>query len=228
MKKEDYWVKFWQQNGIVHKPTPHEKVGRTINGVPIQDEEWAVVLDDLQRQLNLNEHDDLLDIGAGSGVISIPFSKVVKSTTAVDISEVLLQEMAGIEAIKTIHADARELDFEAGSFSKIIIYFAIQHFSEEETAALLQKAFRWLRPGGMLFIGDVPDVERRFAFFNTPERFGKYFQSLIDQAPIIGTWFHGDFFTQAGKYVGFSEIMVKNQPPHYINAHYRFDVLMKK
>jgi SAM-dependent methyltransferase len=146
----------------------------------------------------------------------------------VDISEALLQEMAGIEAIKTIHADARKLDFEAGSFSKIIIYFAIQHFSEEEDAALLQSIFHWLRPGGVLFIGDVPDVERRFAFFNTPERIGKYFQSLVDRAPIIGTWFHRDFFTQIGKHAGFSEITVQNQPPHYINAHYRFDVVLKK
>jgi cyclopropane fatty-acyl-phospholipid synthase-like methyltransferase len=228
MKNENYWVKFWQQNSILSKPTPHEKVGRTIGGVPIRDDDWAKVLKDLEKRLSLNRQDDLLDIGAGSGVISIPFSKKVKTTTAVDISEKLLEEMEGIKDIKTIRADVRDLTFGEESFSKIIIYSAIQHFTEEESAALMQKAYGWLRPGGIFYIGDAPDIERRFAFFNSPDRVNQYLQSLINQTPSIGTWFHRDFFNYLGKQIGFSEVDVIKQPENYIFAHWRYDVFLKK
>jgi cyclopropane fatty-acyl-phospholipid synthase-like methyltransferase len=223
MTEDNYWIKFWQTDQIVHKPTPHEKVGRTIGGVPISDAQWKNVLDDLERYLELKPHDRLLDIGAGSGVISIPFSETAAHVTALDLSATLLEEMKGRENISTVVANALEVHFERECFDKIVIYFAIQHFTEQQTLVLLEKAFQWLKPGGILYIGDIPDASRKFRFFNTPERQAAYFSSVKRQEPIIGTWFDKEFFLNLAAYLGFSSATIIEQPEAFMNAHYRFD-----
>jgi cyclopropane fatty-acyl-phospholipid synthase-like methyltransferase len=228
MKKDKYWTEFWNSNNIINKPTAHEKVGRTINGVPIEESRWQEVLDDMEKRLGISAADSILDIGAGSGVISIPFSKKAAQVVALDVSQKLLSEMASVPNIKTIVADAREADFENNSFDKIIIYFAIQHFSEEETTRLIKKTHDWLKPDGTLFIGDIPDVDQKFSFFNTPERQTAYFNSLINDTPIIGTWFHRDFFSGLSRYAGFRSCEIITQNKNFINAHYRYDALFIK
>ena len=83
------------------------------------------MLNDLEHQLQLGPDDLLLDIDAGSGVISIPFSKKVNQVVALDVSARLLAEMQSVPGIETIEADALGIEFEAQRFNKIIIYFAI-------------------------------------------------------------------------------------------------------
>jgi ubiquinone/menaquinone biosynthesis C-methylase UbiE len=227
-EKNDYWVNFWNTNSIVDKASAHEKVGRTIAGVPIAPEKWQAVLDDLEEQMELKPEDRLLDIGAGSGVISIPFSKKVKQVTALDVSEKLLAEMQNKPGITTMVADARDMEFEPGSFNKVVVYFAIQHFTEEETVKLMLRISKWLRPGGILYVGDIPDVNNKFLFFSKPEWQKAYFDSLVNASPAIGTWFHPDFFKYLGAYAGFNSVSVRQQPAEFINAHYRFDARFVK
>ncbi len=223
MADKNYWIKFWNTNTIIDKKTAQEKVGRTINGVPIDEASWQKILVDLEQHLQLHEDDILLDIAAGSGVISIPFSKKVKSVTAIDISEKLLSEIPALTNLNKTVADARTIDFQEETFTKVVLYFALQHFDESETLQLLQKIYKWLAPGGILFIGDIPDDEKKFTFFNNPEREQAYFLSVVNNKPIIGSWFSKDFIKKAGMYVGFSDSKIITQPVTHINAHYRFD-----
>lgn len=228
MKDNNYWIDFWNKNNIINKNNVHEKVGRTIKGVPIKEEQWKDVINDLENQLELNKNDDVLDIAAGSGALSIPFSKIVNSVIAVDISEKLINDLNGIENIKTILADARSIEFNEAQFSKIILYFALQHFSEKETMLLFKKIYKWLKPGGFFYIGDIPDSDKKFEFFNNRERESAYFNSILTDEPIIGTWFNKEFLEKLGIFIGFKQATLIEQPEEYINAHYRFDILLRK
>jgi ubiquinone/menaquinone biosynthesis C-methylase UbiE len=227
--EKDYWIKFWNEDEIINCDNLQNQIGRTIKKTPISEDNWQFTLSFIAENLELRKEDDLLDLCAGNGLISIPFSKICNSVTSVDISNVLIEKInsKGCPNIKTIIADARDLDFEQNSFSKIIIYFAIQHFSEQETILLFEKLNRWLRPGGILLIGDVPDISKLWDFFNDKVRQKAYIDSIKFNKPIIGTWFTKEFLSNLAFYSGFKECFHISQPEQLINHTHRFDIIMK-
>jgi len=220
----NYWINFWNNNHIVEGKSVHEKIGRTIAGEPISEEKWDQCLLFLRRQLELQRHDILLDIGAGSGAICIPFSRQVEKVVAVDVSEKLLASIQKRKNLQKIASDILTLNFPAAAFTKVIFYFAIQHFDEGEVVNLLKKIFSWLSDGGILYIGDVPLLDKKFDYFKIDDYEKAYFESIAAGKPIIGNWYNEDFFLKLGKYIGFSETLIVYQPTDFINAHYRFDV----
>ncbi|GAB5525857.1 MAG: hypothetical protein Roseis2KO_37290 [Roseivirga sp.] len=228
MKEQDYWKAFWTQGNILKQSDPQLRVGRSKMGEPIQKELWDETLRFLADQLDLQEGDRLLDIGAGSGMISIPFSHRVNRVVAADFSAALLSTYAHYENIQTLVTDIREQQFDQASFSKVIIYFALQHFSESETIRLFRAIYQWLEPGGIFYCGDIPDVTRKFLFYNNGERKKAYFDAIAKDKPILGNWFHKEFFNELGEDIGFSSVIVSDQPTSFYNAHYRFDVKFVK
>jgi cyclopropane fatty-acyl-phospholipid synthase-like methyltransferase len=224
----NYWKKYWTESKIIKQANPHLQVGRAIMGIPINEELWQQTLSFLSNQLELNKNDRLLDIASGSGMISIPFSKNVKSICSIDISEKLFKNYNNYRNIQTITADIRDYDFKAKEFSKIIFYFAIQHFTMEESVYLFEKIHKWLSPGGIAYIGDIPDIKFLFKFFDTIERETDFFNSLKKDRPIIGTWYSREFLLKLGNFTGFEKVEIIEQPTCFINAHYRFDLKLSK
>jgi len=222
---QDYWKKFWNSSEIVYRANPQLKVGRSINKIPISDELWKKTLYYLEEKINLNENDTVLDLCAGTGLLTIPFLDKCKSVVAVDISDHLMKsiEIEDIRLTKIIQ-DIRLINLEHEHFSKILFYFSIQHFTESEVVNLLKKIYLWLEKGGTFYIGDIPDIDKIWSFYNNEERQSIYFDSLANNKPIIGTWFKKDFFIKLSNYIGFRECIVLKQPEWQINAHYRFDI----
>lgn len=228
--KNDYWIRFWNDKKIIASGNRQSQVGRSINKAPILDERWTYTLEFIRRQINLIMEDELLDLCAGNGLISIPFSKICNHVISVDISKVLIDQIDTNtnKNIRTILSDVRLLDLAENSFSKVIFYFAIQHFTEKEVICLFEKVCKWLRPGGLFFVGDIPDAEEIWSFFNTEERQKVYLESIKNDKPIIGTWFSKEFLCKAASFAGFSDCTHIVQPDELINHHYRFDMLIRK
>lgn len=220
----NYWIDFWNNNDILNKESIHEKIGRTIAGEPISEDKWVKCLHFLAEQLELQKHDILLDIGAGSGAICIPFSKQVERVVAVDVSEKLLAGIQSQKNLKKIAIDILTINFSTNTFTKVIFYFAIQHFDEREAVNLFKKIFSWLTEDGILYIGDIPLVDNKFNYFKTDDYEKAYFDGISAGKPIIGNWYSKDFFLKLGKYIGFSQTIIVCQPAEFINSHYRFDV----
>jgi cyclopropane fatty-acyl-phospholipid synthase-like methyltransferase len=228
LKKEHYWTKYWVTDTITEKENIHAKVGRTIGGVPIKDSDWKRQLHFISKNINLKKNDSLLDLGAGSGAISLPFSKSVSKVCAVDISKKLLDSIPKTNNLTKIVDDLRDIDFKEGSFSKIIFYFTIQHFTEAEVICLFEKMYKWLHKDGLIYIGDIPEATKLFDFFNTDERKEIYFNSILKKQPIIGTWFTKEFLVELARSKNFKSAKVIQQPKYFINSHYRFDLILKK
>lgn len=226
----NYWVDFWNKNNILNNKDLQKQIGRTINKEPINSDIWTLTIAEIVKTIKLNSKDELVDLCSGNGLLSMPFSKQCKHVTAVDISRKLLDKIDLIQYtnITKVENDLRTVHFENDSFSKAIIYFALQHFSERETILLLKSVYNWLKPNGLFFIGDIPDSDKMFVYFNNIERQNAYFESILSQKPAIGTWFNRLFLEKLATNIGFKKCLIIEQPSFQINSHYRFDILLEK
>jgi arsenite methyltransferase len=99
----------------------------------------------------------ILDIATGTGLVAIPVAKAVDpkgSVIGVDMStEMLAQAKAKIQAedinnLELIEADIELIDFNNEQFDIIFCCSALVYISD--IPALLDKCYRWLKPGGCL------------------------------------------------------------------------------
>lgn len=226
----DYWVSFWNNNAILENENLQCQIGRTINKNPINTDTWLKTVDYITEIIELDKKDELIDICSGNGLLSIPFAQKCKYVTAVDVSEKLLSkiDISAYPNVKTIVSDVRTMQFEGHSFSKAILYFALQHFNERETILIYKLVYNLLKPNGLFYIGDIPDSNKYFDYFNTKERQMAYFESILTMKPIIGSWFSKRFLENLAIYVGFKKCTILDQPDYQINSHYRFDILLEK
>jgi len=226
----NYWRNYWLDNSNTREKDLQKQVGRTKNKIPIDKDVWNDTLKYINNLLDVHKDDIVLDFCAGNGLISKFLSDYCTKVIALDISSDLLMQV-NVNQYKNIDLvikDACEAEFENEQFSKIIFYFAIQHFNEQEIIALFDKFYKWMKPQGTLFIGDIPDITKIWRFFNTDDRKNLYVDSIINEKPIIGTWYSKQFLRFLGKRTGFSEIRIINQPEILYNSHYRFDIILKK
>lgn len=103
----------------------------------------------------------VLDLGCGSGQLTLPLARDAARVLAVDVSAEatqMLEERAGREGISNIKTLARpieKLEFEPESFDLVVSNYALHHLRDIDKQAALAKAYRWLHPGGRLVVGDM-------------------------------------------------------------------------
>ena len=99
----------------------------------------------------------ILDLCTGTGLIAIPAAKAVGqngSVTGVDMSSGMLAQgtakikAQGIKNLELIEADVETIDFNNEQFDVIFCGSALVYISD--IPALLDKCYRWLKPGGCL------------------------------------------------------------------------------
>lgn len=228
--ESDYWATYWTTCQIIENENLQCQIGRTVNKIPIDPQKWQFHLDEIERTLHLCPDDTLLDLCAGNGLITIPLSLKCRSVTAVDISSTLLEKIdaSSYPSITVITGDVRNISLPSAAFSKGVMYFALQYFSERETMGIFGKIYQSMMQGGSFLIGDIPDIDRLFVFYNKPEWRAAYFDSVRTNTPAVGTWFKKEMLVEMAKYVGFSNAEIISQHPDLINSHYRFDLLLTK
>lgn len=220
------WPEFWRAHGRSAAAADEQtQVLRTFNKRPIEEERWLSTLAYIDREFPVGAEDDLLDLCCGNGLFTAHFSPRCASAVAVDVSPELLAvlENRGLSNVRTRCADIRTLDFVEGAFSRVFLYAGIQYLSAAEAVSLLRKVSGWLRPGGLLFIGDIPDRSRLWAFYNTDERRALYFDNCVADRDVVGTWFEASWLAHLATAAGFAQAEMLQQPSDQIYAHFRFD-----
>lgn len=228
--ENDYWTTYWTTNQITENEHPHCQVGRTVNKVPIDHQNWEFHLNQIEQILNLNPSDTLIDLCAGNGLITMPLSLKCQSVTAVDISKTLLEKIDTnlYPSITVITGDVRNINLPSTAFSKGLMYGALQYFNECESIGIFEKIYQSLMQGGEFLVGDIPDIDRLFVFHNKPEWVKAYFDSVKNNTPAVGNWFKKEILLEMAKYIGFNDARILSQHPDLINSHYRFDLLLTK
>ena len=128
----------------------------------------------------------VLDVGAGTGRLSLPLENRGASVTALDVSPKMLEAISN-KNIKTVVGDAESLPFESGSFDIVTAAFLIVHL--KDPTRFFDEAYRVLKDGGILAVTNInqkdpPQVKTKEgkiiieSFYHRPEKIKQILESL--------------------------------------------------
>jgi ubiquinone/menaquinone biosynthesis C-methylase UbiE len=229
--RDRYWKDFWT-NHAKSTVSDHaqKQVLRTLNKEPISDAKFRKLLKYIDVKMEISKDDEILDLCCGNGLFTTHFASKCKKVIGVDFAKALIAQidLKSQKNISLFVKDVRKINFGESTFNKVFIYAGLQYFSNKEALSLFESVARWLKRGGLFFIGDIPDADGLWKFFNSKEREKVYFDSLRNEKPLIGNWFDREWLLKLGKYAGFKNVNVLSQLPVFPYAHYRFDMILKK
>lgn len=102
-----------------------------------------------------------VDIGAGTGRLTIPLAARCKEVVAVDVSQAMLDRLserarsAGVSNLATRAGAAEDQDFAPGSVDVVVSNYALHHLRDPDKEKLVKAVATWLAPGGKLIVGDM-------------------------------------------------------------------------
>jgi SAM-dependent methyltransferase len=225
------WRTYWNTVGQRHaRDALFSQVERTVAGKPIPFEQIRLLADALRDALGIAGSDLVLDLCCGNGLVTVQLAPFCRSLVAVDYSSALIdvaREHHAAPNIAYVNMAAEELtaaQFPAGPPTKVCMNQGIQHFTEAMLVKVLEAVTRITGGRAPFYITDVPDADRIFAFYNSPERRAEFERRRAAGTEAIGTWWSrphlGSVLASAGYAVRFIE-----PDPRRFTAHYRFDVL---
>lgn len=230
MSRQDneHWSRFWSeyQTDVANKDE-QSQVLRTRNKQPIDKQKWEITHSIVMQQMKLRPDDVLLDLCCGNGLFSASFSNHVSQIEAVDISSVLTKRLMerNLINVNVSTCDIRDIKFSKQSFSKVLWYAGIQYLDESDIVTIIRRIHSWMKPGGILMIGDIPDRGKLWDYFNDDNRRSAYFDGLANRKPIIGTWLDTSWIEKLCLDSGFVSASAVPQYEELIYADFRYDLV---
>jgi ubiquinone/menaquinone biosynthesis C-methylase UbiE len=109
----------------------------------------------------LNPDDRALDVGAGTGLLTLAAAPKVSHVTAVDISPAMCRHLnTKLASLPILNVDvlvgnATEVPLASGSVDVVLSNYCLHHLNDADKRQALSEVWRVLRPGGRVVIGDM-------------------------------------------------------------------------
>jgi predicted O-methyltransferase YrrM len=233
----NYWRDFWKSKGDLEDSNFQVAVARTRDKKPISPEVWKQTISILSDLIPNHNYSSALDLCGGNGLfVPLLLSKSSK-VTVVDINTQLLSQNLMMEKkydlrnkeVLYVNSDAiNHLKNSNNVYDFIFFYAGIQYFSESEVVVLFELMYDKLSVDGLIFIGDIPDIQYRSNYLIQSGKQEIYFDSVKRNEPLIGTWFDKGTLELLANRVGFRKIRVITQDPIMIFSDFRFDLMLNK
>jgi SAM-dependent methyltransferase len=103
----------------------------------------------------------VLDLGCGTGQISLPLAVQGADVTGIDVSPEMAgrlraeAERRGLRSVAAMAMPMEKLVLQPGTFDLIVSSYSLHHLRDPDKARLVQACYQWLRPGGRLVIADM-------------------------------------------------------------------------
>ncbi|HUZ21278.1 MAG TPA: methyltransferase domain-containing protein [Acidimicrobiales bacterium] len=103
----------------------------------------------------------VVDLGCGSGQLTLKIAPLVGSVLAVDVSQAMIDllaanaRQAGVDNVEGRALPIEHLDVPAGFVDLVVSNYALHHLRDSDKAVAVRNAAGWLRPGGRLVVGDM-------------------------------------------------------------------------
>ena len=145
---------------------------------PLVQEEMSEWVDETVNRILSFRPRRVLEIGCGTGLLLFRIARTCEKYWATDISQSVTQYVQRHVAanpqlapyVKVWRAEANELggDLPAGEFDVVVLNSVLQYFPGlAYLTQVIEQAKRILRPGGVVFVGDVRNLETLQAFHLT-------------------------------------------------------------
>jgi len=225
-----YWVEHYTESALIHSESPLKQVGKTVNGVEVNQKQILVIINHIVSALGLSPNDVLLDYGCGNGLLTYRLAEYANKVIGVDFTENLLN------FARKHHSRANIMYYQDDilTFStermrdvnRYMMYEVLQHLNSEQLVKLLHNLQN--KPQGTLFfIGGIPDHKRLRVFYDSAEKYQYYLNCEESGKPHLGRWWYKSELLEIAKNTGFS-IKILAQPEGLYTSHYRFDALLEK
>ena len=174
----------WQWNEMQQVGTDYADLGEVeryearmgkFRDLPAED---AAILDALQ----LPAGSQVLEIGTGSGHFSRAAVRAGHRVTALDVSPTMLAyakaraEAEGLQGIEFRNAGFLTFSGPSAAYDAVVSVAVLHHLPDVWKAVALHNIHRWLKPGGMLLLGDV-------VFSWSGDNHAACFESFINDCP---------------------------------------------
>jgi cyclopropane fatty-acyl-phospholipid synthase-like methyltransferase len=225
------WFTYWNSAQQVREKEPLKQVGKTVNGVPITEEQFAVLVEDVRQKLELSPTDAVLDLCCGNGALTFELSKSCERITGIDFSAPLLEVASShftAHGVSYILCDVCHFPAELKKtpFSKICLYEGLQHLRIKQVRDLMVQIDNLPGPKPLILFGSVPDADRIWAFYDTPERRADYEERKLKGTEAIGHWWERQLLSELMIQHGYETTFLLQHPAMH-GAHYRMDVLCR-
>jgi ubiquinone/menaquinone biosynthesis C-methylase UbiE len=117
--------------------------------------------DRILARARLGARDRVIDVGSGTGLLALGIAPSVQDVRAVDISPAMtgyLRREAtrlGLENVEPTTATAIDLPVPDASATVVVSNYTYHHLSDDDKQRGIAEAYRVLRPGGRIVIGDM-------------------------------------------------------------------------
>jgi SAM-dependent methyltransferase len=118
---------------------------------------YGIRIEDIDRAFKLNESGlhKVLELGCGNGGDAeyIVSKSGIDNYMGVDASAGLIKLARKKNLGEVFHVkDMRNLDFESDSFGIVFSFASVLHVNREELSQIIEKCYKWLKIGGILYI----------------------------------------------------------------------------
>jgi len=208
-----------------------EQVGRDKNA------DINLIVNDIATILDILPKDTILDTCCGNGIITFEIAKMCEKIYGVDFSETLINTAKAKNNSENISynlSNALDIDkiFPDNFFDKSYLYFSFQYFNYNSGKKIIELMSQKTKPGGKIFIGDIPNKKKISVYYNTKRKRLRYLKNRIlrkifhkEGEDSLGWWWHPKAIENICKKLGL-KCLIFEQDSKMLYSHYRFDVLI--
>jgi ubiquinone/menaquinone biosynthesis C-methylase UbiE len=122
---------------------------------------FAAIRDEIIALAGLKPAERLLDIGAGTGLLTLAAAARVQAVSALDVSQAMCAHLERkcsaleVENVEVLHGNAVELPLANDAIDVVLSNYCFHHLRDADKLRALAQIRRVLRPGGRLIFGDM-------------------------------------------------------------------------
>jgi len=205
------------------------QVMRTVNGVPVGEDQIVLIVNAIKAALELEQTDILLDLCCGNGALTDRLFKACSGGLGVDFSEPLIA-IANQYFLSPPHRDYQLCDIEefvstttdTTRFTRCLCYGSFMFLPEQKASQVLLQVHARFHNIDRFFIGNLPDRSKADVYLAD-----KKLASIIydDPASPIGIWRTQAAFADLARACGW-QARFSHMPATFYGAAYRYDVLL--